>query len=76
MGHFTMAKLFKVKVEEFGMGLPPKLFGKKYGETEYTINALPLGGFVRIKGEDLNGYDPKDKHNFMNKKPWKRSKAY
>ena len=51
-GHFFSAKKFGIKVEEFGFGFPPKLFGKKYGETEYTINALPFGGFVKIFGEN------------------------
>ncbi len=51
-GHFITAKLFGVKVEEFGFGIPPKIWGRKIGETEYTINFLPLGGFVRLEGED------------------------
>ncbi len=52
LGHFFVAKFFNVKVHEFGVGFPPKLFGWRRGETEYTINALPLGGFVRLEGED------------------------
>ena len=52
LGHFAVAKFFNVKVNEFGVGFPPKLFGWKKGETEYTLNALPLGGFVRLEGED------------------------
>ncbi len=51
-GHFFAAKKFGVFVEEFGIGLPPKIFGKKIGETIYSINALPVGGFVKILGED------------------------
>lgn len=51
-GHFSVAKVFGIRVEEFGIGFPPKLFGIKKGETEYTVNALPFGGFVRIFGED------------------------
>jgi len=54
-GHFLMAKRFGIKVEEFGFGIPPKLFGKKIGETIYSVNALPLGGFVRLLGEDEIG---------------------
>lgn len=53
-GHFIVAKKSGVRVDEFGIGFPPKLWGKKYGETEYTVNALPFGGFVRIWGEDPN----------------------
>ncbi len=51
-GHFFVAKLTGMRVDEFGLGYPPRLAGKKLGETEYTINALPFGGFVRIFGED------------------------
>jgi regulator of sigma E protease len=59
LGHFVVAKLAGVKVLEFGLGFPPKLWGKKFGETEYTINALPLGGFVRLLGEtDAEEADP------------------
>lgn len=53
LGHFIVAKRFGVMVEEFGFGLPPRLFGKKIGETLYSINALPFGGFVRLHGENF-----------------------
>lgn len=51
-GHFFAAKKFGIRVDEFGFGFPPKLFGIKKGETEYTLNLLPLGGFVKIFGEN------------------------
>ncbi len=51
-GHFFTAKGFGIRVDEFGFGFPPKLFGKKFGETEYSLNLLPIGGFVKIYGED------------------------
>lgn len=51
-GHFIAAKRFGLLVEEFGIGLPPRMFGKKIGETLYSINALPFGGFVKIFGEN------------------------
>ncbi|MBI2338607.1 site-2 protease family protein [Candidatus Daviesbacteria bacterium] len=51
-GHFLMAKRFGIKVEEFGFGIPPRLWGKKIGETIYSINWLPFGGFVKLLGED------------------------
>jgi regulator of sigma E protease len=51
-GHYITAKLTGMRVDEFGIGFPPKLFGIKKGETEYTFNALPIGGFVKIYGED------------------------
>lgn len=54
-GHFLTAKFFKIKVEEFGFGLPPRVFGKKFGETLYSINLLPIGGFVKLYGEDEAG---------------------
>ena len=57
-GHFVVAKWSKMRVDEFGLGYPPKLWGKKIGETEYTLNALPFGGFVKIHGED-GGSDAK-----------------
>ncbi len=50
-GHFIMAKRAGVKVEEFGFGFPPRIFGVKRGETIYSINAIPLGGFVQLVGE-------------------------
>ena len=51
-GHFFAAKMFGIKVEEFGLGFPPKIFARKYGETTYTLNAIPFGGFVKIMGEN------------------------
>ncbi|MBI4231967.1 RIP metalloprotease RseP [Candidatus Peregrinibacteria bacterium] len=56
-GHFYMAKRAGIKVEEFGFGLPPRIWGKKKGETIYSINWIPFGGFVRMFGEDAT--DPK-----------------
>lgn len=53
-GHFVVAKLSGMRVDEFGIGYPPKAWGKKIGETEYTLNWLPFGGFVKIFGEDAD----------------------
>lgn len=50
LGHFLLAKLFKVGVEEFGVGFPPRMAGKSYKGTLYSINWIPIGGFVKIKG--------------------------
>ncbi len=64
-GHFIVAKRAGIRVEEFGIGFPPRLFGIRRGETLYSINALPIGGFVRMPGEngettDANGaVDPR-----------------
>ena len=51
-GHFVVALLLGVKVEEFGLGLPPRLVGKKIKGTVYSLNWLPIGGFVKLAGED------------------------
>ncbi len=53
-GHFIVAKAFRIRVDEFGIFFPPRLFAKRFGETEYSLNVLPFGGFVRIFGEDRN----------------------
>lgn len=50
-GHFMAAKFFRMKVDEFGFGFPPRLAAKKKGETTYSLNWLPFGGFVKIAGE-------------------------
>ena len=68
-GHFIIAKKFGVKVEEFGIGYPPRIFGKKVGETVYSLNWVPLGAFVKIHGEG-GGVD--DYRSFSNLKIWKR----
>lgn len=52
LGHFVLAKLAGVRVEEFGIGMPPRIGGIRFGETLYSINWLPLGGFVRLTGEE------------------------
>ena len=54
LGHFLLAKIFKVKVEEFGFGFPPRLWAKKFGETEYSFNWIPFGGFNKINEENFN----------------------
>ena len=51
-GHFFTARAFGVKVDEFGLGFPPRLFSIKRGQTRYSINAVPLGGFVKLAGEE------------------------
>lgn len=69
-GHFITAKRMGVAVEEFGFGFPPRLFGIKRGGTLYSVNLIPLGGFVRIKGEI--GDHPHDENSFAHKKVWQR----
>lgn len=69
-GHFIAARLLGTKVEEFGFGFPPRLFGIKRGETTYSINWIPLGGFVRLKGE--SGDFRHEHDSFAGKKIWQR----
>ncbi len=74
-GHFIIAKKFGVKVEEFGVGYPPRIFGKKFGETIYSINLLPLGAFVKIYGEEglpAQAGDVDDYRSFSKLVIWKR----
>ncbi|MBI3632922.1 MAG: site-2 protease family protein [Candidatus Vogelbacteria bacterium] len=72
-GHFFLAKLFGIRVDEFGFGFPPRIFSFKKGETIYSINLLPLGGFVKIFGEDPTAEvldsDNKDADRSLYKKP-------
>lgn len=65
-GHFIMAKRAGMDVEEFGFGFPPRIFGVKKGATLYSVNWIPLGGFVKIKGENDNGQH--DAGSFSSKK--------
>lgn len=77
-GHFISAKLNGVKVEEFGFGLPPRIFGIKKGETIYSINLFPFGGFVKLFGEEYHEIDNNIKSKkilnkaFINKNPWQK----
>ena len=59
LGHFTVAKLVGIKVNEFSIGMGPKLFQKRKGETEYTLRVLPIGGYVKMEGEDEDSNDPR-----------------
>lgn len=70
-GHFIMAKLSKVKVEEFAFGFPPRIWGKKIGETRYSINAIFAGGFVRLFGEEGDHVDKA--RSFASKGPGTRA---
>lgn len=53
-GHFLVAKLFKIRVETFSVGFGPRLFGRKWGETDYRVSAIPLGGYVKLGGDESN----------------------
>ena len=69
LGHFATAKWFGMYVEEFGIGFPPRLFSRKRGETRYSLNLIPLGGFVKLHGE----LDGSSARSFMREKAWKRA---
>lgn len=76
VGHFVAAKLMGIRVDEFGFGLPPRALGKKIGETIYSLNWLPIGGFVKLYGEDEQHpeYVKSQKNRaFFSKKPWQRA---
>ncbi|MBI2941673.1 MAG: site-2 protease family protein [Chloroflexi bacterium] len=68
LGHFVLAKRAGIRVEEFGFGFPPRLVGIRRGETIYSINAIPLGGFVRMLGEE----DPAEPRSFARASRWWR----
>jgi regulator of sigma E protease len=72
LGHFVTAKRVGVKVEEFGLGFPPRLFGIKRGETIYSVNAIPIGAFVKTLGEN----DPTVPRGLASKGPWARLSVY
>jgi regulator of sigma E protease len=71
-GHFIIAKKVGVKVEKFSLGFGPAILKKKGGETEYTINSIPLGGYVKLAGDNLEEYkgNPND---YLSKKPGARA---
>ncbi len=81
LGHFIAAKKNGVKVEEFGLGFPPRILAKQIGETIYSLNIIPLGGFVKLYGEEyveadskLKNENPKLKNKaFVYKKPWQKA---
>src|SRR3989442_3949268 len=52
--HFIVAKLFKIRVETFSVGFGSRLFGRKYGTTDYRVSAIPLGGYVKFGGDEMN----------------------
>lgn len=75
LGHFLVAKKCGMKVEQFSLGYPPKAFGVTYGETEYLISWLPLGGYVKVAGmSDFGKDDPEGKPwEFQSKPRWQQA---
>ena len=78
LGHLLAAKAFGMRVEQFSIGFPPKIWGKKFGDTEYSFGMIPLGGFVKISGmidESLNVTAMRaapQPHEFRSKPAWQR----
>ena len=78
-GHFIVARLFRVRVDVFSIGFGPRLFGFKRGDTDWRVSALPLGGYVRMAGQDLSDVDSGDKpptgapDELLSKKRWQRA---
>src|SRR5262244_1289281 len=72
LGHFLVAKFFKIKVETFSVGFGPRLIGFRRGDTDYRISAFPLGGYVKMAGEtpmdEIKGLE----HEFLSKPKWQR----
>src|SRR3989344_5154650 len=66
-GHYYAARRAGILVEEFGFGLPPRIWGKKVGETLYSLNLLPFGGFVRLHGENVDEEIKNPERAFLNK---------
>lgn len=74
LGHFLVAKALGVGVDRFSIGFPPKMFGFRYGETEYCISWIPLGGYVKLRGEDPGEtVDPDDPSLFSTRPPRQRA---
>ncbi|MEW6057159.1 MAG: RIP metalloprotease RseP [Bdellovibrionota bacterium] len=73
-GHFLFAKIFKVRVDVFSMGFGPKIFKKTWGETEYCLSVVPLGGYVKLYGQDpTETIEPHLRHRALNNlEAWKR----
>lgn len=77
LGHFTFAKLTGMRVEKFSIGFPPRLFGKKIGDTDYCISAIPLGGYIKVAGVidesmDVAGVQSNEPWTFESKKGYQK----
>ena len=71
-GHFLFARMFGVGVDKFSVGFGPVILSKKFGETEYVLSAIPLGGFVKMVGEFNNAQESKDPRSYNSKSRWQR----
>src|SRR5215510_7837094 len=71
-GHYAVAKLLGVRVEQFAIGFGKRLIGFRRGETDYRINAIPLGGYVKMSGENPMDQRTDDPREFLNHPRWHR----
>src|SRR6059058_1979811 len=73
LGHFLVAKFFKIRVETFSVGFGPRLIGFRKGDTDYRISAFPLGGYVKMAGETPGESEIKGlEYEFLSKPKWQR----
>src|SRR6476620_10316679 len=72
LGHFLVARYFKIRIETFSVGFGPRLIGFRRGDTDYRISALPLGGYVKMSGENPGDAITGDPHEFLSKPKWQR----
>jgi len=72
LGHFLVAKWSGIRVEKFSLGFPPTLISKKLGETVYAVGVIPLGGYVKMAGDNPEENLTGKPWEFMSKPPWKR----
>ena len=72
LGHFLAARHVGVRVEAFSIGFPPTAWGKQVGETEYRISWVPIGGYVKLFGQNVNDENPDDQTNYAAKSLFQR----
>jgi regulator of sigma E protease len=72
LGHFLVAKFFKIKVETFSVGFGPRIVGFRKGDTDYRISAFPLGGYVKMAGDTPSDTLTGEAHEFLSKPKWQR----
>ena len=72
LGHFIIAKLLRIKVKVFSLGMGNRLFGFKWRETDYRVSLIPLGGYVRLAGEHYEEHNMADKSEFLSRSKFQR----
>lgn len=72
-GHFVVARAFGVRVDVFSIGFGPRIWGRKRGDTDYRVSALPLGGYVKMAGDNPSEERTGDPGEFLSKPRWQRA---